>query len=216
MFDSYSYFLFDFDGTLVDSMPSYERVMKKILTDHGISFREDLIETITPLGTQKTAEYFCSLGLSMTPDEIYGEMKRCLCDEYFYRIPAKAGVADTLSLLKKKKKSLYVLTASPHITLDACMERLGLAQYFDAIWSSDDFGFSKNDVQIYDRVAEAIGCKKEEILFFDDNLTACRTAKKAGLDVCAVFDAASAQTWEDLNKTADYVLMNFAGQNKKK
>lgn len=43
-------YLFDFDGTLVDSMPSFVSTMLRILDENGISYGEDIIKTITPLG----------------------------------------------------------------------------------------------------------------------------------------------------------------------
>ena len=43
-------YLFDFDGTLVDSMPTYGAVMKRILDENRVSYGDDIIKIITPLG----------------------------------------------------------------------------------------------------------------------------------------------------------------------
>ena len=48
-------YLFDFDGTLVDSMPSYTAAMLRILDEEGISYGPDIIKIITPLGLNGTA-----------------------------------------------------------------------------------------------------------------------------------------------------------------
>ena len=48
-------YLFDFDGTLVDSMPTYISAMLKILDDHNIQYADDIVKTITPLGVLGTA-----------------------------------------------------------------------------------------------------------------------------------------------------------------
>ena len=100
--DSFSTLLFDFDGTLVDSMPSYSRVMQKILDDFGISYGPDFISVITPFGTVKTAEYYAEeMGVPLTVEEILEIMKKELLSAYLYDIPAKEGV---LSALKKLKE----------------------------------------------------------------------------------------------------------------
>ena len=39
-------YLFDFDGTLVDSMPRWIRKMLRILDEYGIAYGEDIIRTI--------------------------------------------------------------------------------------------------------------------------------------------------------------------------
>ena len=39
-------FLFDFDGTLVDSMPTYVSSMLRILDENGVAYTEDIVKTI--------------------------------------------------------------------------------------------------------------------------------------------------------------------------
>ena len=46
----YKTYLFDFDGTLVDSMPAYISVMLRILDENNIKYESDIIKIITPLG----------------------------------------------------------------------------------------------------------------------------------------------------------------------
>ena len=43
-------YLFDFDGTLVDSMPTYVSVMLRILDENNIKYSSDIVKIITPLG----------------------------------------------------------------------------------------------------------------------------------------------------------------------
>ena len=59
---NYNTYLFDFDGTLVDSMPSYVSVMLRILDENGIEYEDDIVKIITPLGYAGTAEYFKKMG----------------------------------------------------------------------------------------------------------------------------------------------------------
>ena len=69
-------YLFDFDGTLVDSMPTWSGVMKRILDEGNVPYGSDLIKIITPLGALGTARYFISLGLKLTEEEILEKMNR--------------------------------------------------------------------------------------------------------------------------------------------
>ena len=45
----YNTYLFDFDGTLVDSMPDYCAAMLRILDENGISYEKDIVKVITLL-----------------------------------------------------------------------------------------------------------------------------------------------------------------------
>ena len=203
-------FLFDFDGTLVDSMPTYVASMLRILDENGVSYGEDLIKTITPLGLIGTAKYYMELGVPLTFDEIIGLMRKYMLEAYTYHIPAKENVSEVLHKLKAGGASLNVLTASPHVTLDPCLKRLGLYDLFDNVWSCDDFGTTKADPKIYHMAAQRLAVSVSEVLFLDDNLNADTTAKSAGMMVCGVYDASSEAFTDDIKAVTDCYIHDFS------
>ena len=203
-------YLFDFDGTLVDSMPTFSRVMLRILDEAGIAYGDDIIKTVTPLGYAGAARHFISLGLSLTEREAMERMNEYAQDDYLYRIQAKETVRETLHALRARGDSLNVLTASPHAVLDGCLARVGLLSLFDNVWSSDDFGTSKSDPDIYRRAAERLGCSTNELTFLDDNLGACLAARAAGARVLGVFDPSSADSEDEMRKTLDGYVRTFS------
>ena len=203
-------YLFDFDGTLVDSMPTFVSLMLRILDEYEIDYEDDIVKIITPLGYHGTAEYYRTLGISAPTDELVRQMNEYAYDEYARNIPAKATVSETLSELKKQGASLNVLTASPHKVLDPCLKRLRLWDLFDNVWSCDDFKTSKADPEIYRMAAERIGAPIEEILFLDDNYNANKVAKSAGIATCGVYDDSSAEYVEEIKSVADYYIYDFS------
>lgn len=204
-------YLFDFDGTLVDSMPTFASVMTQILDENGIEYGDDLIKIITPLGLKGTAKYFSEeLGLDMDPAALAARMGRQMVEEYTYRIPAKQNVIEVLHELKARGDDLNILTASPHVTLDPCLKRLGIYDLFTNVWSCDDFGTTKADPEIYKMAAERIGARVEDVLFLDDNYNADLTAKQAGMKVCGVYDDSSAEYIDEMKRVADYYIYDFA------
>ena len=202
-------YLFDFDGTLVDSMPIWSSVMKKILDETGTPYGSDIIKTITPLGAVGTAKHFIKLGSPLTVEEILLKMSEYLLHEYTYNVPAKDGMLETLKQLKARGESINVLTASPHITLDPCLKRLGAFNLFDFVWSCDDFGTGKADPNIYVMAAERLGKKVDEVIFIDDNLGADKTAKEAGMTVYGIYDESSAEYEEEMKKATDRYIYSL-------
>lgn len=203
-------YLFDFDGTLVDSMPTYISVMLRILDEFGIKYGDDIVKIITPLGYQGTAEYYRGLGISSPTTELVELMNKYAQDEYAYKILAKDTVVETLAKLKERGDSLNVLTASPHIMLDPCLKRLGVWDLFNNVWSCDDFKTTKADPKIYRSAAEKIGRRIEEIIFVDDNVNAVRTAKIAGMQSYAIYDASSAEYEDEMKAVSDRYIKNLA------
>ncbi|MBQ9131870.1 MAG: HAD family phosphatase, partial [Clostridia bacterium] len=178
----YTAYLFDFDGTLVDSMPCWSQKMLNILKKSGVDYPADVIRIITPLGDLGTARYFRdTLGVSMTEEAMLCEMDAYALPRYRDEIPLKAGVRDYLRRLAAQGISLNVLTASPHKMVDPCLKRLGVWELFDHVWSCDDFATTKADPNIYIRAVEQIGTRVDDTAFFDDNINAIKTAAQAGL-----------------------------------
>ena len=202
-------YLFDFDGTLVDSMPTWSGIMKRILDEGDVPYGSDLIKIITPLGALGTARYFISLGLKLGEDEILEKMNRYIIKEYSESVPAKEGVIETLKKMKERGDGLNVLTASRHVALDPCLKRLGIFDIFDNVWSCDDFATTKANPEIYAMAAERLGKSVSEVIFVDDNLNADKTAKAAGMTVYGIYDDTSKDYIKEIKAATDAYLYNF-------
>ncbi len=203
-------YLFDFDGTLVDSMPTYASQMIRILDETETEYPDDIIKTVTPLGYIGTANYYIEkLGMKLGFDEVVELMGRYMYEQYAHNIPAKETVRETLLALRERGDRLNVLTASPHLTLDPCLKRLGLYDLFDNVWSCNDFDLTKADPAIYVEAAKRLGCEVSEVTFLDDNIGACRTAKTAGMRVIGVYDDSSAEYTKEMSSEFDGYIVKF-------
>ena len=203
-------FLFDFDGTLVDSMPTYAAMMLGILEENNVPHEKDIIKVTTPLGYPGTAKLFHEMGLNKPVEEIIAIMNERAVKAYTYDVPAKEQVIAALRRLKARGDDLNVLTASPHAMLDPCLKRLGIWDLFTNVWSCEDFGTTKSDPQIYHLAAARIGSPVKETWFLDDNRGADKTAKQAGMRVCGVYDASSAEYEQEMKCICDAYIRDFS------
>ena len=202
--------IFDLDGTLIDSMTHFPKANLRVLAEEGITPPENVVNIITPLGYRGAAEYFMTLGVKASaPEEIMARVESYLIGDYTYNITLKPFVKEYAQKLKTEGCKLYVLTASPHSCTDPCLKRNGIFELFDVVWSSDDFEYTKAQVEIYKAAAERIGCSVEDIMFYDDNVTALETAKRAGLSVTGVCDPASDDYKERIINVSDRYVNTF-------
>lgn len=203
-------YLFDFDGTLVDSMDTYAGVMLSILDKNGIKYGKDIVKVITPLGYLGTANHFIGMGVKASVLQLVCEMKSGMVYEYTHNVGEKPNVISTLKALKEKGDSLNILTASPHEVLDPCLKRLGIFELFDNVWSCDDFETTKANPEIYKMAAEKMGVSVSDAIFLDDNYNAVKTARDAGMRVFGVYDKSSAEYVEEMQNISERYIRDFS------
>ena len=204
------YYIFDMDGTLIDSMDAFGGAMIKFLEDNNIEYPSDIVKIITPLGFKGSAEYFLTLGSEKSVPEMLEDFKNYMIEPYTKTIPEKEGVTETLLRLKKEGHSLNVLTASPHVTLDPCLKRLGLYELFENVWSCDDFSMTKSEPEIYIEAAKRLGTDVTNCIFIDDNVNAVKTAKAAGMHSWGIFDKSSEDYVDEMKEISEKYIYTFS------
>ncbi len=202
-------YIFDMDGTLIDSVYALDQSTRAFLDPLGIDYPDNIVEIITPLGYTGAAEYIQSLGVNMPVDALTAIMKEGMIKEYVESIPAKPFAIEVLKKLHSEGHKLCILSASPHFLIDPCVKRLDMEKYFDFIWSTDDLGLKKSEERIYKEVAKLLGFDTCDCVFVDDNLTNIKTAKAAGMQTIAAYDLTSASSADEMKKVADRYIYSF-------
>ncbi len=203
-------YLFDFDGTVADSMPIAVDLVLSFLREQGISYPDDIVKTLTPLGFHGIARYYTErFGVELPPQEILAWFMRKLATAYAEEIPLKPTAKETLTALKDRGARLCILTGSPHLFVDPCLKRTGVFDLFEYVWSTDDFGMVKSDPAIYRAVAEKMNVRAQDLLVVDDGLQVLKTAREAGAYAIGAYDRYSA-TEEELQMTSDEWVYTLA------
>jgi 5'-nucleotidase len=97
------------------------------------------------------------------------------------RIVWLTGARETLLGLKARGKRLVLVTNSHPHTLQVKEEQVSIRRYFDAVFSSHDFGAPKEDVRFWALVHVAEPFDPERTLFVDDNAAVLKAARAAGI-----------------------------------
>ena len=204
-------YIFDLDGTLVDTMDGAVKVVLDYLTGYDISYPDDIVSILTPMGFAGICQYYHEhFGIPKSPEEIYQDFRVGLIQLYAKDAPIKEGAEAVLKALKEQGARLFVLTGSPHVFLDVCLERLGLTGYFEDYWTAtEDFGFQKGDSRLYKAVAERIGEKIGNCVMVDDGAKGLKKAHEAGMQTVAFYDKYSIADEEEMRSFADKYIYKF-------
>jgi len=204
--------IFDLDDTLIDSEIRFSEGVFAILNEEGIAYDAEALRRLTiPMGLSGTAQYYHDvLGVGGTVEEILGRIEEKMYTLYAHRITPKPDAIAYLDALSRAGHRLFVLTATPHSLADVCLKRHGLFSRFERVWSVDGFGFPKSDLRLFSRVADAVGVTGDFIRYYDDSLTAIKTAKAAGFRTHALRTQALSPTEAaEYGRFCDVIFQSF-------
>lgn len=204
------YAIFDMDGTLTDSMHFWRDLGRDYLAQKGVCPDERLLWMVQTMTMAQTARHFMDcFGLTGPEWVIVDEMNAIMAEHYRRDVPLKPGVAAYLQRLEARGTRMCVATATAAPMARACLERLGVAGRFTAIFSCEDIGVSKERPDLYLLAARRLGGRPEETAVFEDALYAARTAKEAGFYTVGVYESSCAPGWQALCALADETITDW-------
>lgn len=203
-------YLFDLDGTLIDSNGIWAEVDRTFLSRRGLpytkEYRDGMAHMIFPLAAEFTRE-FC--GLSESCEDIMAEWMALAKDSYAH-VALKPFARDVLEKLRAEGERLAVFTSAVPEHCDTALAVHGLAPYFERVVYAHDLGMNKSSPEAFLRAAELLGAAPEDCVLLDDSVRSCRAAKEAGLTVVGVFDPVFADVEEDMPLVCDRFVRSLA------
>ena len=201
--------IFDFDGTLFDSMYIWEEIGDVYLRSLGKEPKPSLRDEIRTFSLYQAACYMKKeYSISLTPEEIMAGINEKIEHFYLYEVLPKPGALEFLSEIKRVGILMCIATASDRKQVEAALSRCRMKHFFEEIIACSDIGHGKDEPVVFRKAMEHFGADRSTSLVFEDALHAAKTAKADGFKVVAVFDK-SEKRQEELQRTADFFLSDF-------
>ncbi len=205
--------IFDFDGTLFDSMFVWDGSSIRYLRSIGIEPEPDTDEQVGRMSLLQTARYFREkYAIPQTVEEIMQGINRTVEDLYFYKVQPKDGVIEFLKELQARGVIMCIATATDRYQIEAALRRCDMDGFFSEIFTCSEVGHGKDEPIIFRRAREHMGTPKAATVVFEDAAHAAQTAKADGFPVAAVYDPSEAQQ-EELRAAADSFIESFNDTN---
>ena len=205
--------IFDFDGTLVDSMFIWESFGEDYLRTLGKEPKESLREVFKTFTLEQAAEYYrAHCGVELSVSEIVEGVNEMVAEIYKTKVALKDGVREFLRDLRAAGTKTCVATVTDRPIVEDVLDRLGIRDLFDGILTCAEVGYSKETPHIYRAALEVLGTKKEETVVFEDAFHALTTAKSDGFKVVAVYDKHEAKQAQ-MRAASDYYLSDYSKFN---
>ena len=203
--------IFDMDGTLLDSMPTWRELGPTFLREADIEATPEQLHALRTMTDHEVIPYLREVcGLQKSPEEIMNEIIRRMEDFYSTAVRPKPGLEKFLSILKMEGVWMYVATATDRPLAEAALRHAGIDGYFRGLITSQEVGVGKGEsAEIYERAMRRLQSNKKDTVVFEDAYHAIQTAKAAGFRVAAVYDAAEEENQPAIRQLADYYIRSF-------
>ena len=206
-------FIFDLDGTLVDTAPDFKNSLNYMLKEINEETIElDEIRNLVGYGARELIRRTAiSKGIEHDDKKI-NDMLKIFLLHYTHNIDDDSvlfkNVKSVLLFLKEKNIKLAVCTNKMEKLSNLLLEKLGVLHLFDFLVGGDSFPKGKPDPFPLLRICEELNISKSESIMVGDSITDLKSGHSAGMPVVLVEYGYTENT--KIYGEADLVINNFS------
>ena len=199
--------LFDFDGVVADTEPSYDLFWNSKAEKFNLGF-----------------ENFAAMIKGETLRNIIGEYFKCASDSekaaiakdldaFEQEMPYKEipGSANFIRILKERGFKLGLVTSSSMHKMKYALAKLGLENCFDAIVTGDSIKEGKPNPQCYITAAQMLKSDPSNCAVFEDSINGMRAALRAKM---RLFALSTTLPMEKIKMYSNTIFENFSNSQK--
>lgn len=185
--------IFDMDGLLIDSEQVYYRGSQEIADQYGFAYSKETYLNGLGLSDEELAAWYHT-----QYDALHGNTKvdAFVTDSYAHCLTLfdegqgvlKPGVLDVLDFCHTRGIKTCVASSNTRELVEKLLQKQGILERFDAIFTADDVPFAKPDPALFLAAQEFLKFPKEELLVLEDSHNGILAANRAGISVIMIPD----------------------------
>lgn len=182
--------IFDFDGTLLDSLDVWDKIDEENFAKRGLKVPPDFADSTATMTPRQVADYVIErFGFTDSPEYLMKEWQDMAFDAYAKHLPLRKGAKNYVDYLHKTGAKLVLITTLSKSLCVAALKRTDLYNYFDLMIFGEDLeSNAKNSPKTYLDLSARIGVKASDCTVFEDSDAALKSACLAGMKICGVAD----------------------------
>ena len=201
--------IFDFDGTLFDSMFIWDTAGEVYLRSIGKEPEADLQKVLKPMSLLQCAQYIREkYDISLSVEDIINGVNRTVEGFYFHTVRPKPGVIDFLKELRLRNIKMCIATATDRYQVEAALQRCEMRHFFSEIFTCTEVGSGKDRPDIFRKAMEHLQTDRSTTAVVEDAYHAVCTAKQDGFYVVGVYDSHESRK-TDLLQLTDIYLSDY-------
>lgn len=178
---NYRTLVFDFDGTIADTLGESRRIFNQIAPDYGIrQIEENELDHLRHLSLKQLLDH-----LDIPKRRVPAIISRGtgLMRGNITRLQMIAGMTEVIIELRKHVHSFGILTSNATANVDLFLRTHGLREQFDFISSTSKLTGKAKHLKA---IRKTFSLRPEELLYIGDEIRDIKASQKAGIPVAAV------------------------------
>ena len=172
--------IFDFDGTIVDSMPIHYLSWREAFATCHADFSEDFFYRHAGVSLVKVVEHYnAEHGTFLSPEAVV----RLKDDAHAKYLPQTTLIPPVMQIIEAYhgKLPMAVATGNSKNLTAPLLERLALEKFFDAVVYGDDVHHPKPHPECFLKAASLIDVPASACEVFEDGEAGLEGARRAGM-----------------------------------
>lgn len=206
-------FIFDCDGTLVNSSPVWGHAQTELLRRHGIDVTVDDFAQLEHLSLEDECRaYHDTWSIGANGEELYRELSEILIDGYS-KVPPREGLLAFLEQAQDAGIAMCVATSTPAELVQSALAGAGLDPYLEFVTTTGETGRSKQFPDVYElalhRLEERHGHKFERAWVFEDAVFGLMSSGAAGFKRVGVYDPHGRMERDEVRTNCDIFIDSY-------
>jgi beta-phosphoglucomutase-like phosphatase (HAD superfamily) len=180
--------VFDMDGVLIDSEPTWRAVEREVATNVGVELSDEDLERTMGVRIPEVVDtwYASRPWTGPSRDEVVTTVLEGVAAAIERDGELNEGALGAVRYVKNLGLRVALASSSPMRLIRAVLTRGGLFDSFDVVRSAESEDRGKPDPAVYLSTARALGVEASRCLAVEDSESGVRSAKAAGMVCVAV------------------------------
>lgn len=189
-------FVFDVDGTLVDSNGYHVECWQKAFAEVGVVVKKDLIRGLIGKGAwQIVNEVLGEEGKEDKKLKVIQAHTRNF-ERVIDRVKALPGLLELFKEIKSRSLLIGLATSTRAQFVEHYLNRLAIKEYVKAFTTVEEVTHHKPHPEVFLKAAEKTGLKRHEVIGVGDSVWDVKAMKRGGIKAVALLTGGI--SWEDL------------------
>lgn len=206
-------FIFDCDGTLVDSTPVWRYASPELLRRHGVIVGpEDFVQFGSLALEDECQAYHDIWGVDADGPELYRELSEILVEGYS-KVPPREGLLAFLEHAQAAGIAMCVATSTPAELVQVALDGSGVAPYMEFITTTGEAGRPKEFPDVYELALSGLeerhGHSFDTVWVFEDATFGLKSSGTAGFKRVGVFDPLGHSDREEMRDNSEIFIDSY-------